>query len=296
VPVLMRENGDDIAILQGNDPLEVEGINDRRQLAARERSIRAATLDRLMVDGVTFIDPSATYVSSSAAVGRDTVIHPNVTIEGKSVVGEACVIRSGTRIANSKIGDRVEIRDNCFVTDSVVGNDCTVGPMAHLRGHAVMVDGSKVGNFVELKKTTLGKNSKASHLTYLGDATIGEDTNIGAGTVTCNYDGKNKHETHIGNKVKIGSDTMLVAPITVGDGASTGAGSVVISDVESETLVAGVPAAVKRRKENGTSAKRGAVAQRRSPSRLSADESLKRVRSFSERKEKFIAAIGKSKD
>jgi bifunctional UDP-N-acetylglucosamine pyrophosphorylase/glucosamine-1-phosphate N-acetyltransferase len=131
--------------------------------------------------------------------------------------------------------------------DSEIGNDCTVGPMAHLRGHAVMQRGSKVGNFVELKKTNLGAGSKASHLTYLGDATIGEDTNIGAGTVTCNYDGKNKHQTKIGNNVRIGSDTMLVAPVEVGDGAATAAGSVVIENVEADTLVAGVPAKVKKK-------------------------------------------------
>jgi len=124
----------------------------------------------------------------------------------------------------------------------VIGDECTVGPMAHLRGHAVMVDESKVGNFVELKKTRLGRGSKASHLTYLGDATIGENTNIGAGTITCNYDGKNKHETHIGDNVKIGSDTMLVAPVKVGHGAATGAGSVVTKDVEAGKLVVGAPA------------------------------------------------------
>src|SRR5213079_3395487 len=165
--------------------------------------------------------------------------------EGSSVIGEGCVIRPGTRIVDSTVGNDVEIRDNCFITDSTVGDNCTVGPMAHLRGHAVMLDGSKVGNFVELKKTTLGRKSKASHLTYLGDATIGENTNIGAGTITCNYDGKNKHETHIGDRVKIGSDTMLVAPITVGDDAVTGAGSVVTKDVNAGELVVGVPAKVR---------------------------------------------------
>ena len=152
------------------------------------------------------------------------------------------MIRPGTRIVNSFIGRQVEVKDNCFIIDSTIGDNCSVGPMAHLRGYALMEEGSKVGNFVELKKTTLGKGSKASHLTYLGDATIGENTNIGAGVITCNYDGKNKHETHIGDNVKIGSDTMLIAPIKVGDGAVTGAGSVVTKDVDRKTLVVGAPA------------------------------------------------------
>jgi bifunctional UDP-N-acetylglucosamine pyrophosphorylase/glucosamine-1-phosphate N-acetyltransferase len=243
VPRILREQGDEIAIYQCSDPREVEGINDRRQLAAMEKLIRRRTIDKLMVeDGVTFLDPRSAYISSRSLIGRDTVISQNVTIEGLSVVGERCTIRPGTRIADSVIGSHTEIRDNCFITDSEVGDNCTVGPMAHLRGHAIMEADAKVGNFVELKKSRLGRGSKASHLTYLGDATIGVDSNIGAGTVTCNYDGKNKHETHIGDNVRIGSDTMLIAPVTVGDGAVTGAGSVVTKDVEENTLVAGVPA------------------------------------------------------
>jgi bifunctional UDP-N-acetylglucosamine pyrophosphorylase/glucosamine-1-phosphate N-acetyltransferase len=243
VPRILREQGDEIAIFLCDNRREVEGVNDRRQLAAMEKTIRKRTIERLMLDsGVTFIDPKTTYVSSRAQIGRDTVIYPNVTVEGKSVVGESCVIRSGTRIKESKIGHRVEIRDNCLIRDSEIGDECTVGPMAHLRGHAVMADTSKVGNFVELKKANLGKNSKASHLTYLGDATIGKNTNIGAGTITCNFDGLNKNETHIGDNVRIGSDTMLIAPVTVGDGAVTGAGSVVTKDVQPNRLVVGAPA------------------------------------------------------
>jgi bifunctional UDP-N-acetylglucosamine pyrophosphorylase/glucosamine-1-phosphate N-acetyltransferase len=243
VPRILREKGEAIAIYKCEDRSEVVGVNDRKQLARIEKKIRKRTIAKLMIEsGVTFVDPKASYVSGQSVVGRDTVIHPNVTIEGKSVIGDNCILHPGTRITNSTIGNGVEIRDNCFITDSTVGDNCTVGPMAHLRGHAVMEADSKVGNFVELKKSTLGRGSKASHLTYLGDATVGVDTNIGAGTVTCNYDGKNKHETHIGNNVKIGSDTMLIAPITVGDGAVTGAGSVVTRDVENNTLVAGVPA------------------------------------------------------
>ena len=243
VPRILRERGDEIAIFRCEDTREVEGVNDRKQLSKMEKQVRRRNIERLMLEaGVTFIDPKASYVSGKAIIGRDTVIHPNVTVEGRSVVGERCILRPGTRITNSIIGSGVEVRDNCFITDSTVGDNCTLGPMAHLRGHAVMADGAKVGNFVELKKSTLGPGSKASHLTYLGDATIGTDTNIGAGTITCNYDGKNKHETHIGNNVKIGSDTMLIAPIKVGDGSVTGAGSVVTKDIEPNKLVVGAPA------------------------------------------------------
>jgi bifunctional UDP-N-acetylglucosamine pyrophosphorylase/glucosamine-1-phosphate N-acetyltransferase len=196
--------------------------------------------------GVSFIDPKNTYVSESANIGRDTVIYPNVTIEGETIIGDGCTIRQGTRITNSRIGRNVEILDNCVITDSEISDNCTVGPFAHLRGKAKMEESAKVGNFVELKKTILGRGSKASHLTYLGDATIGEKTNIGAGTITCNYDGVNKHATIIEDNVKIGSDTMLVAPVRVGSGSVTGAGSVVTKDVPPDSLVAGVPATIKK--------------------------------------------------
>ena len=213
----------------------------------------------MMLDyGVTFIDPKNAYVSELATIGRDTIIHPNVVIEGETVIGDGCTVRSGSRISNSRIGHAVEILDNTLIIDSTVGNQCIVGPMAHLRGRAIIEDRSKVGNFVELKKTRLGRRSKANHLAYLGDATIGEDTNIGAGTITCNYDGKNKNPTTIGNNVKIGSDTMLVAPIKVGDGASTGAGSVVTKDVAPGELVVGVPAKVKKDLKMETSGEQSA--------------------------------------
>lgn len=243
VPTILKSKGDKIALFLHTDEREIEGINDRRQLAAMEAELRSRTVTKLMLEsGVSFIDTSTAYISAKVKIGRDTVISQNVTIEGNTVIGENCVVRPGVRIANSVIGNNVEIKDNSFVTDSTVGNNCDVGPMAHLRGKAVMADGAKVGNFVELKKTLLGKGSKASHLTYLGDATIGEKTNIGAGTITCNYDGVNKHATIIGNNVKIGSDTMLVAPINVGDGAVTGAGSVVTKDIAPNKLAVGAPA------------------------------------------------------
>jgi bifunctional UDP-N-acetylglucosamine pyrophosphorylase / glucosamine-1-phosphate N-acetyltransferase len=196
--------------------------------------------------GVTIIDPKHTYISEDAEIGRDTVIYPNVVIEGKTRIGDHCEIRSGSRITNSIIGRNITVLDSSVITDSIVRDNATVGPFAHLRNGATIETEAKIGNFVEVKKSIVGKNSKASHLTYLGDAEIGENTNIGAGTITCNYDGKNKHRTKIGSNVKIGSDTMLVAPVEVGDGAVTGAGSVVTKDVEANTLVAGVPARVKR--------------------------------------------------
>lgn len=247
VPGLLRDAGEDVSLYQHSDAREVSGINNRAELADLERTLSRRVVSRLMLDyGVTFIDPKNAYISDLVSIGRDTIIHPNVQIEGETVIGDGCVIRSGTRITNSRIGRGVEILDNCVITDSEISDNCTVGPFAHLRGHAKMEESAKVGNFVELKKTILGQGSKASHLTYLGDATVGEKTNIGAGTITCNYDGVNKNPTLIGNNVRIGSDTMLIAPVKVGDNAVTGAGAVVTKDVPPDTLVAGVPAQVKK--------------------------------------------------
>jgi bifunctional UDP-N-acetylglucosamine pyrophosphorylase/glucosamine-1-phosphate N-acetyltransferase len=254
VPALLREAGEDISLYQHTDAREVSGINNRAELADLERIFCRRTISRMMLDyGVTFIDPKNTYVSGQANIGRDTIIYPNVSIEGSSVIGDGCTIRSGTRIANSRIGRGVEILDNCLILDSEISDRCTVGPMAHLRGKAKMEESAKVGNFVELKKTILGRGSKASHLTYLGDATIGEKTNIGAGTITCNYDGVNKHATIIEDNVKIGSDTMLIAPVRVGSGSVTGAGSVVTNDVPPDSLVVGAPARVKKNLKDGES-------------------------------------------
>jgi bifunctional UDP-N-acetylglucosamine pyrophosphorylase/glucosamine-1-phosphate N-acetyltransferase len=222
-------------------------VNTRAELAEFENLIRRAAIRRLMTEeGVTFIDPSHTYVGPDARIGRDSVIHPNVTIEGKSIIGEGCVIRAGVRITNSRLGDGVVVKDHSVIVDSEVAANCSVGPFAHLR-NACLEEKAAVGNFVEVKKSRLKRGTKAKHLSYLGDATIGERTNIGAGTVTCNYDGKNKHETIIEDDVKVGSDTMLVAPIRVGARSVTGAGSVVTKDVPPDSLVAGVPAEVKKK-------------------------------------------------
>jgi bifunctional UDP-N-acetylglucosamine pyrophosphorylase/glucosamine-1-phosphate N-acetyltransferase len=199
--------------------------------------------------GVTFIDPSRAYISSEAQLGRDCLIHPDVTIEGNTTIGENCTVRGGTRITNSKIGDNVVIKDHCVIADSQIASNCNIGPFAHLRMNARIEEKAAVGNFVEVKKSTLGKGSKSMHLTYLGDATIGANTNIGAGTITCNYDGRQKHATVIEDNVKIGSDTMLVAPVRIGAESTTGAGSVVTRDVPPASVAFGVPAKVVRAKK-----------------------------------------------
>lgn len=250
VPALLRADGADVAVYLHSDPREVSGINTRVELAEFERLLRQRTLRRLMLDsGVTFIDPQRSYVSSDAQVGRDCVIYPDVLIEGQTIIGDGCEIRSGTRITDSRIGNGVTIKDHCVIVESEVSDNCTVGPFAHLRMRSKLEEGAAVGNFVELKKSRLGSHSKSMHLTYLGDAIIGEETNIGAGTITCNYDGKDKHQTVIEDHVKIGSDTMLVAPVRVGHGAVTAAGAVVTEDVPPDTLVAGVPAKIKKKIE-----------------------------------------------
>lgn len=247
-PAILRADGEDVSVFLHGDAREVSGINTRVELAEFERLLRVRTLRGLMLNsGVTIIDPQHTYVSADAQIGRDTVLYPDTHIEGDTVIGEGCEIRSGARISNSRIGSGVRIKDHCLIVDSDIGDNCAVGPFAHLRMNARMDEGATIGNFVEVKKSRLGRGTKAMHLSYLGDADIGDRTNIGAGTITCNYDGKNKHPTVIENDVKIGSDTMLVAPVRVGARAVTAAGAVVTEDVPPNTLVAGVPAKIKKR-------------------------------------------------
>jgi bifunctional UDP-N-acetylglucosamine pyrophosphorylase/glucosamine-1-phosphate N-acetyltransferase len=248
VAEILNSSGRKVEVLIHTDPREVSGINTRAELAEFENLMRRNAIRRLMIEsGVTFIDPSHTYISPEAEIGRDTIVYPNVAVEGKTVIGESCLIRSGARISNAKLGDNVTVKDHSIIIDSEFASICSVGPFAHLRMIAVSEEKATVGNFVEVKKSRLKSGAKAMHLTYLGDATIGERTNIGAGTVTCNYDGTHKHETIIEDDVKIGSDTMLVAPVRVGARSVTGAGSVVTKDVSPDSLVAGVPAEVKKK-------------------------------------------------
>jgi bifunctional UDP-N-acetylglucosamine pyrophosphorylase/glucosamine-1-phosphate N-acetyltransferase len=235
------ERGKRVHPVLATDHLHVLGINDRSELAQARAEMNARLCAQHMRDGVTIIDPLTTYLEPELTIGRDTVIYPNTTISRLSEMGESCVIGPGARLSNAILGDGVTVRES-VIYDSRVGNDVSIGPFAHLRGESVLGDDVRIGNFVELKKARLARGVKASHLTYLGDAAIGEDTNVGAGTITCNYDGEKKNQTTIGKDVFIGSNSALVAPVTIGDGAQTGAGSVVTHDVPPGERVAGVPA------------------------------------------------------
>jgi bifunctional UDP-N-acetylglucosamine pyrophosphorylase/glucosamine-1-phosphate N-acetyltransferase len=190
----------------------------------------------LVAAGVTLLDPATTYVDDSVTVGAGTVLHPGVTLEGRTTIGANCRVRSWVRITDSTIGDNVVINDTCIIVESRVDAGARVGPFAHIRPASHVKRDARVGNFVELKKTVLGDGSKANHLSYLGDATIGAGANIGAGTITCNYDGARKHQTIIEDGAFIGSDTQLVAPVTVGAGAYVAAGSSITHDVPAGAL------------------------------------------------------------
>jgi len=233
--------GKQVRPVLATDHLHVLGINDRAELAAARKEMNARLCAQHMRDGVTIVDPITTYLEPELEIGSDTVIYPNTSIGRLSRLGKGCVVGPNSRLSNAAAGDRVTIRES-VVVDSTLGDDVSIGPYAHLRGETQLGDRVHVGNFVEIKKSRLARRVKVSHLSYLGDATVGEETNVGAGTITCNYDGAKKNETTIGRDVSIGSNTSLVAPVTVGDGALTGAGSVVTKDVPGGERVAGNPA------------------------------------------------------
>jgi bifunctional UDP-N-acetylglucosamine pyrophosphorylase/glucosamine-1-phosphate N-acetyltransferase len=223
------------------DKHDVLGVNDRTELAVARATLNGRICAAHMRCGVTIIDPLTTYLEPELTIGRDTVIYPNTSISLLSEIGTDCVLGPNARLSAAKLGDRVTVRESVIV-ESEVGNDVTIGPYAHLRGHAVLGNDVKVGNFVEIKNSELADGAKASHLSYLGDATIGEETNVGAGTITANFDGEKKNRTTIGKNVRIGSNSSLIAPVTIGDGALTGAGAVVTKDVAPGARVVGNPA------------------------------------------------------
>ena len=224
------------------DPEEGLGVNTRQQLADAEQVVRQQIRERWLEAGVTMRDPGSVWIDAGVTIGMDTVLYPQVSLEGNTRIGEGTIIRSGVRITDCVIGNHVEILDSCVLSESEVDDGAHLGPFVHLRPGVVIRRKAKVGNFVEMKKTELGEGSKANHLSYLGDATIAEGVNIGAGTITCNYDGTKKHRTVIGKNVFLGSDTQLIAPVTIGEGAVVAAGTTVTQNVPADSLaIARVP-------------------------------------------------------
>jgi bifunctional UDP-N-acetylglucosamine pyrophosphorylase/glucosamine-1-phosphate N-acetyltransferase len=230
-----------VQALVGEDPLEAIGINTRVHLAEAEAAMRQRINQGHMLAGVTIVDPVTTYIEPSVKIGRDTVIWPNTYLRGKTVIGEDCIIGPNTIATDTSVGDCCEILA-AVMEGAVVESNVGIGPYARLRKGAHLCKGVHLGNFGEIKDSTLGAGSKMGHFSYIGNATIGENVNIGAGTITCNYDGVHKNPTIIGEEAFIGSDTMLVAPVKIGRRARTGAGAVVTKDVDADTLVVGVPA------------------------------------------------------
>ena len=236
---LAERSGRRVAAMVLDNPDEGLGVNTRKQLAAAEQVVRQQIRDRWLDAGVAMIDPASVWIDATVTIGKDTVLYPNVALEGATSIGEDCVLRSATRLTNCTVGNGVEILDHCVCADSHIEDGAHVGPFVHLRPGVVVRKKAKVGNFVEMKKTDLGEGSKANHLSYLGDTTIGKGVNIGAGTITCNYDGVRKFQTVIGDGVFLGSDTQLIAPVTVGAGAIIAAGTTVTKDVPADALVIG---------------------------------------------------------
>jgi bifunctional UDP-N-acetylglucosamine pyrophosphorylase/glucosamine-1-phosphate N-acetyltransferase len=230
-----------IVPVQAVDYRLVLGVNDRVELAAARATMNERLCDEHMRNGVTIVDPATTYLEPELEIGADSVIAPNTSIGGSSILGQRTRIGPNVRLHNARLGDDVSVTES-VVLDTAVGAHTHIGPFAHLRGGNEVGGHVKIGNFVELKNTRMAAGAKASHLSYLGDAVLGENTNIGAGTITCNYDGVRKNATTIGANVHIGSNNSLVAPLTIGDGAETGAGTVVIRDVAPGDRMVGNPA------------------------------------------------------
>ena len=231
--------GKEIATAHPETEIEVEGANNRVQLAALERAFQLREAENLMIAGASLRDPSRIDIRGKILVGQEVQIDVNCVFEGEVVLANGVRIGPNCVLKDCTVGENTHIKPNTIVEGAVIGNDCTVGPFARIRPDSTMNNDSHVGNFVEMKKTTLGEGSKAGHLTYLGDTTVGKKANIGAGTITCNYDGANKFRTIIDDNAFIGSNSSLVAPVFIGEGATTGAGSTITKDVEANELAIG---------------------------------------------------------
>ncbi|WP_298037371.1 bifunctional UDP-N-acetylglucosamine diphosphorylase/glucosamine-1-phosphate N-acetyltransferase GlmU [uncultured Desulfuromonas sp.] len=231
-----RSAGEAVRALAAADAVEIMGINDRVQLARADRLMRRRINEELMRGGVTIVDPEATYIEAGVEIGRDTIVHPGAHLRGATRIGRFCEIDPGAVVTDCVLGDEVHIKAGSVLSESQIGAGTDIGPMAHLRPGTVLTGGNKIGNFVETKKAVIGEGSKASHLTYIGDAEVGADVNIGCGTITCNYDGVAKHKTVIEDGVFVGSDTQFVAPVRIGRGSLIGAGSTITKDVPPDSL------------------------------------------------------------
>jgi bifunctional UDP-N-acetylglucosamine pyrophosphorylase/glucosamine-1-phosphate N-acetyltransferase len=236
LPVLLREMGLGVGAMTVEDPSELMGVNTRWELATAERVMQERILKRWTLAGVTVISPSRTTVQAGVRIEADTVLHPDVALLGNTRIGKGCVLEQGAILRDMVLGEQVTVKCYSILEKSQIGSEAVVGPFARIRPDSKVSDKAHVGNFVELKKTVLGEGSKANHLSYLGDAAIGKGVNVGAGTITCNYDGENKYPTKIEDGVFIGSDTQLVAPVRIGKNAYIGAGTTVTENVPSEAL------------------------------------------------------------
>jgi len=231
-----RAQGRPVETVVLEDSREILGVNSRKELAELSAILKTTKNDGLMASGVSIVDPATAWIGPDVVIGPDTVIHPNVYLEGRTRIGSSCEIHAGVRIVDSTIDDGVVINNYCVISESHVATGARVGPFAHIRPQSDIGEGAHVGNFTELKKTRLGRGSKANHLSYLGDAVIGDKVNVGAGTITCNYDGTHKHQTVIEDGAFIGSDSQLVAPVRVGKDAYVAAGSSIVEDVPAGAL------------------------------------------------------------
>jgi bifunctional UDP-N-acetylglucosamine pyrophosphorylase/glucosamine-1-phosphate N-acetyltransferase len=231
------DRGATIETATAEDAREMMGVNTREELAFMEKNLRQSINKKWLLAGVTFKDPETTYIDEGVTIGKDTVIGPNTQLRGKTVIGERCQIDGSAFLTDAKISDEVHLRFSVVMTSCRVEHGAIIGPFAHLRPGTDLGPNVHIGNFVEAKEAKLGEGTKANHLTYLGDVTIGRDTNIGAGTITCNYDGFHKYKTNIGDRVQVGSDTTLVAPISLGDDVYVATASTVRHDIAAGALV-----------------------------------------------------------
>jgi len=233
---ILTSRGQKVGAYKTANPVEILGINTRQELAAIDHFLRTQKCEALMSEGVTIVNPESTFIDLDVQVGQDTVIHPSVQLERGTIIGEDVTIRSFSRITNCRIGSRSTVLESCVLVDSEIGEDVSVGPFAHVKMGTTLEDAVKVGNFVEIKKSRLGRGTKSGHLAYLGDTTVGKNVNVSAGVITANYDGTKKHETHIEDGAFIGTNSTLIAPVRVGQDAFVAAGSTITHDVPADAL------------------------------------------------------------